>query len=138
MVCLIDDEHRRHLSLASCNQKPSQIEQKFILALASSRQPEIRDNVLEELRGREPAVEKIGVGYVPAVLEQSKQATQEQRLSSADFSGQDYKALVPAHPIVERRQRFVVPFGRNEANGVRSKIERVARKFEVTFVHGRT
>src|SRR5438876_3409121 len=114
MVSFVDYENRCHPLLVALNQVASQKQKKFTLVLAGRRQSQLPANVLQKFQGGKDAVEDVGISNA-AVLEQLQHATEEQCLACAHFSGEDYKAFMLLHPIVESGQRLVVlPRGKQE------------------------
>src|ERR1700722_11506592 len=135
MVRLVDDEYGRKLLCASRDQKLAKLEQQLALILPRRGKTEIGNNVLEEFCRSEPAVEQICVRNVLACPEQAQQAAQQKGLPGANLPCHDNESFVPAHSIVERCQRLVVPPGRDKTRGVGHEVEGVAREMEEGFVH---
>jgi hypothetical protein len=129
-VRLVHNEHGGHLHRAPGSKKVAQVKQQFVFAFARRREPEVGENVLQEFRRSQPAIEKIRVGNVLALLQQPEQASQQQGLARAHFSRQDNKSLVLPNAMIKRRQRLVVPLGRDKTNGIGCQVERIAREFE--------
>src|ERR1039458_2697188 len=113
----------------------TEVKQQLAFVLTRSREPEVAENVLQKLRLRELAIEKICVGNVFALFQQSKQASKQQGFPGSYLSSQHNKSLVPPNAIIKRCQRLVVPLGREKKSGIGRELERVAREVEETLVH---
>ena len=91
---------------------------------------------MQELHRRQPAVEDVGVGDVVALLEQLQQAAQQQGLTSADLAGQHHEALVPAHAVIQRRQRLIMSGRSEQERRIGDDLERPPLQIVESSVHG--
>ena len=134
MVRFVDHQHGGEFLLMARNHVVAQHQQKLALVLARHVEPEVAGNILQELDGREPAIEYVGVGNI-ALIQQLQQAADEQRFAGTDFSGHDHESLVTSDAVVQRRQRFVVSPGGKKKKRIRSDLEGITLQIVEGFVH---
>src|SRR5258708_5330624 len=92
-------------------------------------------NLKQEFSRGEPPVKNISVGNIFTLLQQLQQIVKQKSFSRSNLSRQDYETFVPSHPVIERRQSFVVSPGGKEEGRVRGDIKRIAFQGEKRFIH---